>query len=520
MAYNKSTTIGEIYRLRDKVLAENDVFKIGKRDVAAIFLKKLLDFDEKTNIKYSELEAAYRASSAMKDIPEDSKDFWKYVEENYLELKEEPKDKFTELSFQATEDLSLIAKNLKYINRERDILDERKRQLGRLSAEDRYYRNQLDYFENKNIVARNEIVEFLTDGIKHHAIRKASSDFNASYPIWSFFRDTPYAFGRAYKSYDVRSLDEYSNKFTDLPASGYREMIKECRQSYDKFKEYAYYYISGDAEYLPSVREKLEDLVKTSHVLARRKQVIDALLKHFDEKDYLSFVNIAPLQIEGIFADICREIGVSESQLDISSLNDKLEHIDGKINNFHYFEYYAFKFPVLRNLVAHGGLVDGDMEKTALHLMLDLLPVCDLTISKELPVNYALKVLDEAKNKNYEKVIEWLDLRDKVKIPDFYQVNEKIKEVEAIYTSQEFWNYLDLGLKRLNDVSQVKDCMPVKAAGKIKRSNLASAQAEKFLKSSGHVAAEAIKKRNEISANVKRLLNLSNDPPMEEPSAP
>ncbi|KGS59245.1 hypothetical protein X949_2095 [Burkholderia pseudomallei MSHR5609] len=45
MAYNDSTTIGEIFALSAKVLTENDVFNLGKRRLAKVFLRELLDLD-------------------------------------------------------------------------------------------------------------------------------------------------------------------------------------------------------------------------------------------------------------------------------------------------------------------------------------------------------------------------------------------------------------------------------------------------------------------------------------------
>lgn len=513
MAYSGSTTIGEISRLGAKVLAENDIFKIGKRRAAQIFLQNLLDLKE--GATDGEIETAYKACSPQPKIPDDPEEFWTFVEVEYLHLESEPREKFTQLAFQATDDLAKIYANLKYIRQEQKALEDKKRSVGRLSADDRYYRNQLGYFENKNLVARDEIVGFLTDGIRPYAIKKASvhlSPFAAFAALGSALFDSPYAFGRAFlwafhDPYDVTSLDDYSNKFGDLPAAIYRDLIKECRGSRERFKEFAFDYITGVPGRLPSVREKIEELIGKSHILASRKQVIETMLKHFEKKDYISFVSMAPLQIEGIFADICRGIGVSENELDISSLNDKLQHIDGKIKSFLYFEYYSFKFPVLRNLVAHGGLVDGELEDTAVHLILDLLPVCALTASEELPTNHALKVLDAASKGQYEKLVEWLDLRETVEIPDFYDLKGKIAATEALYTSQGFWDYLAGELRKLTDVKAIKGCGAVRAAGKIKSADLSAKQAEEFLKSSDRVAREAIRQRNEAVESVKKLMN-------------
>jgi len=402
MTYSNSTTVGEIFRLTAKVMNENDVFKIGKRGIAKIFLRELLNLNASASAE--ELESAYKASSYRKEIPADSEGFWNFVEKDYLHLEVEPKAKFVELCFRVNEDLITLAENLLYIKKELESLEEKKKNNGRLTADDRYYRNQLEYFKKKNLIAKDEIIDFMTHKIKLHALTKAYVKPQTILGFGSsLFGDSPYAFGRRLywapaDPYDVRSLDVYSNKFMDLPVSSYTEFVKECKSSPEKFKEYATAYISGVPGEFPSVRKKLTDLVEKSHILFSRKQVIETMLRHFKEKDYISFVSMAPLQIEGIFADICRGIGVSENQLDISSLNDKLQHIDERMRSFFFFEYYSFKFPVLRNLVAHGGLVDGELEDTAIHLMLDLLPVCELTVSEDLPIMHALEVLKEASN--------------------------------------------------------------------------------------------------------------------------
>ena len=96
MAYDKSTTIGEIFRLSAKVLNENDVFTMGKRRLAKVFLRELLDLNPTANDE--ELELTYKACSWRTNIPADSENFWIFVEKEYLHLEVEPKTKFTELA--------------------------------------------------------------------------------------------------------------------------------------------------------------------------------------------------------------------------------------------------------------------------------------------------------------------------------------------------------------------------------------------------------------------------------------
>lgn len=507
MAYNKKTTIGEIYEIKSRIFTENDVFKIGKRALARKFLQSLLELGEE--VTDEELEKSYKDAAQKEDVPKESASFWVFIETQYLELKDEPKSLLADLALRVSDDLVAVDKYLAYIKSEVLRLEEEKRQNGRLTAEDRYYRHQLEYFEKKNLIAKGEIVEYVANRMKGHAISKASSSkFNFVNIGKALFGDSPYPFGRRLHwapadPYDVRELDEFANKFMDLPLPEYKRLVRDLRQSPEKFKELAIEYINGVENWLPSARSKLEKLIAKSHILNSRKQVIQTMLDHFEHKDYISFVSMAPLQIEGIFADICRGIGVSENQLDISSLNDKLTHIDNEMWHFHSFEYYSFKFPVFRNLVAHGGLVDGELEDVAVKLMLDLLPVCELAASDELPVMKAIKVLREASGGQSKKLVEWIDLRKSVAIPDFYAIDAERLKADACFASESFWVYLESELKKAESVEKIKASEAVKIAGKVKAAGLATERAEQFLKSSGRVASEAIKQRTEKLENLK-----------------
>lgn len=510
MAYNNKTTIGEILDIKSRVFAENDVFKIGKKALARKFLQSLLDAGE--DVSDEALEASYKDASQREGVPNESADFWAFIEKQYLELKDEPRNFLADLALRVSDDLVAVDKYIAYIKSEVLRLEEEKRQNGRLTAEDRYYRNQLEYFEKKNLIAKGEILDYMANRMRGHAISKASSSrFNIVNVGRMLFGDSPYPFGRRLNwapadPYDVRELDGFANKFMDLPLHEYKRLVKDLKQSPEKFKELAIEYINGVEDWGPSARSKLEKLIGKSHILNSRKQVIQAMLEHFESKDYISFVSMPPLQIEGIFADICREIGVSESQLDISSLNDKLTHIDNEMWHFHSFEYYSFKFPVLRNLVAHGGLVDGDLEDVAVKLMLDLLPVCELAASDELPVMKAIKVLREASEGQPKKLVEWLDLRKSVVIPDFYATDAERLKADACFSSDSFWAHLEGELKKVESVGKIKTSEAVKIAGKVKAVGLATERAEQFLKSSGRVASEAIKRRTEKLENLKSKL--------------
>ncbi|TOP23248.1 hypothetical protein CGH19_24640, partial [Vibrio parahaemolyticus] len=75
-------------------------------------------------------------------------------------------------------------------------------------------------------------------------------------------------------------------------------------------------------------------------------------------------------------------------------------------------EYYSFKFPIIRNIVAHGKLIEANIEQEAIMLMLDLLPVCDMAVSDEIPIFRKIQLLNKVLCNDYESLIDYMNLHD------------------------------------------------------------------------------------------------------------
>lgn len=60
--------------------------------------------------------------------------------------------------------------------------------------------------------------------------------------------------------------------------------------------------------------------------------------------------------------------------------------------------YFTIWFPLLRNHVAHGRLLTGDLERTARLLLLDLAYVCDIVVSLPCPLNNMVAFLSEVQD--------------------------------------------------------------------------------------------------------------------------
>ncbi|WIF60556.1 hypothetical protein QN095_13025 [Enterobacter cloacae] len=201
-----------------------------------------------------------------------------------------------------------------------------------------------------------------------------------------------------------------------------------------------------------------------------------------------------PMQIEGIFHDICSEIGIDESRLDISSINDKLRILQNNILNFIYFEYYSFKFPVIRNIVAHGKLVEADLEQEAILLILDLLPVCEMSVSQDIPVFKKIKLINASLNNDFKSLIEYVELKD-VFVPAFYNLDNDILIVESKLQSNEFWAYLRNEVKK-GGVENVNDTKIVRFVRSLVGRKICSERAGEFLRDLPNVIKE-IKEQNE-----------------------
>lgn len=100
-------------------------------------------------------------------------------------------------------------------------------------------------------------------------------------------------------------------------------------------------------------------MINCNHILSKRGELIQKAISCFADNEYIQFINIIAIQIEGLFFDIYTQLGFSPRKLDAISLKPKVEEIDRKTNEIG-TGYFMFYFPILRNKVAHGILWDSE----------------------------------------------------------------------------------------------------------------------------------------------------------------
>jgi hypothetical protein len=438
-------TAGHVELINHKVRSADyyftDSLSALSRRFLSIFLEPAVDiWDDQVFV-----EQYYRISEDT-DRTKTTQEIETQIARDYLMLEREPRLVLLELYIQATSDLDKI--NGYVVDIEKKLANIEGEFPAKNSSEANYYRKRLEFYKDRNLEAKQEIVEFLTSKIRKYASQRTT---NRSARVFAAFQDVPYAFARirtGYRHfqnlYDTASYSIVLNKFGDVCSM---RKMKEIDEAYnddrDGFFEFARAFviegISGK-----SVTDQIRELLTSNHNLNARRSTIESILKHYEAKDYVSFVNMVPLQIEGIFNDICIEMQIAPSTLSGASINAKLDRLKSKLRYLPYYEYYAFTFPVIRNAVAHGTILEGDLEREAIMLMLDFLPVCKMTLLDDIPLNRSLGFLRdfEVSPVDYDELIGWVEYVS-LTPPSFYGLQSSFESALKALSSDEFWNYLE-----------------------------------------------------------------------------
>ncbi|WET41679.1 hypothetical protein [Citrobacter enshiensis] len=490
----KEITIGELYHLSYDAFEKHNKSRMTLRQIGRQFIDYTLGLNS-FKIDFSQVRLNFINESGIQDVTEDENEFYKYIAKWYVGLEKEPRDMVLDLFYHASDDLQKIDSQLKLINAHLKGLEEKKKISGWLNGEERYDRNLYEYYRDKNQSAKDEILKFLAEDLEDYALLKCQHHYTLLPTLGFFTGPMPYSYSRGIMfsnldSFDVEQMTVMSNKFLDLPLPQYTLINSLYKNDKEKFYEFAKGFISGEIEGLDCALDKIEGYFLTSHIIGKRRDVLSVIISHYKNEDYVSVVNMLPMQIEGIFHDICTELGIDESRLDISSINEKLRILKDSIHGFIYFEYYSFKFPVIRNIVAHGKLVEADIEQEAIMLMLDLLPVCDMAVSDEIPVFRKIKLLNKILCNDFESLMKYMSLYDIV-IPDFYDLADDIQTAESKLSSDNFWTYLRNEVKK-SEVKDINESNIVKFVKNLNGRKICKQRANEFLKDLPNVINEIL----------------------------
>lgn len=184
-------------------------------------------------------------------------------------------------------------------------------------------------------------------------------------------------------------------------------------------------YINLLEQHSGEVVNNILEVFSKSVVLAPRKKIVEKCIKLFLDKEYEIFVNVIPIQIEGMFDDLLRSI-VFDLFTDIKRhsnavLREKIEILRKKnINKFFeveaYFKYYFNG--IIRNTIAHGKsaiLLDsnGSYKKLALELIFGLNYFADTIFS--------INELDAMNEYIYKTSLSFNECKIEYNVNDFYE---------------------------------------------------------------------------------------------------
>ncbi len=331
------------------------------------------------------------------------------------------------------EGLRQIDRNIEKLKEDIQKIEDIKKQKGYLNVEDRYKRNYINYYIKKNKQAEKDILEFLSNKIKIPAYIDGLEQYipfggNSNFLYHRFMSNI-----KQYNKNNFLYLD-LDNKMMELPIYILEKVKKELKKELYNAEEYNILeYLRAYMEHFNMI-DNIKKFIDNNHFLNRRKEVLYQIFKHLDNQDYISINNMLPLQIEGLFHDYCILIGIKEKELNISALNAKLDRIKEKNSNslFAYiYEYFSFKFPIIRNRIAHGRDFNTNNEYQAISLIHDLYSVCQMLVDKNIELNQYIELLREI-NTNNNEFKNRLKLLKYIKIPlDKFYIKE-LKKLEII----------------------------------------------------------------------------------------
>jgi len=445
-------------------------------------LSDFLDIDVwKSN--FEDILVSYKIIFEDKDCPEESKTFYEYVANEYLDLVSAPKSKLFEMYQQASNDLQEITNTIKKLTRMIVVIDQQKNDKGYLGVEDRYKKLHIEFYIEKNKKAKEEIIDFLINDIHRVAYQECEKELfpnflgaglskllgSKMYPYHNH-KKTIFAFLHVY---DIDDFSELDNKMMDLPVSTHREINQVYKEG--RIEELLEY-MQGYLQHFELIK-KFENLIETNHIMNERKEILKTIFRHFENNDFISVNHMLPLQIEGLFHDYCILVGLNEKELNIASLNDKLKKLRDKDDErlTYSYEYFAFRFPIIRNKVAHGRYFGVNDELQALLLLLDLETLCNMITNERIPLNeYIHLIRSEA---NFETLLN-LSNYHAIKIPDFYKdLEEKLNQIKPLYSDDKFINFLNE--KIVNSDATNKEEL-TKKIGYIKKSFLSKSDKTKY----------------------------------------
>lgn len=269
-------------------------------------------------------------------------------------------------------DLKEIDNRISYCKKEYSKLENNK------TNEAEYQRRKLEYFAKINKDAKFEITKFLHNKLNDYLLKhdfdilKREEDKDA---VTMLLLKGRYKFAEMHDYYDINFDFSTYAKANYLPDISLINRIKTTERYIDLKKD-------NPSEYQKEIKKLVDDKeimiglstrVGNNYYLNKRKDLFKTLVSLYEKKSYQAFIALGLLQLEGIFYDYCLvKFGDIENMGTLVEKVYKSFNDNDKMNMF-YYPYFAFDVPVMRNEIAHKGMINNDdIEATMYNLILDL----------------------------------------------------------------------------------------------------------------------------------------------------
>lgn len=242
-----------------------------------------------------------------------------------------------------------------------------------------FQRRKIEYFCEINKKAKDQILDFLSDGVREYLLENKFDVLkrikeNDQLSVLFLNRRYKYAYYRSFydMDYDYGASVKVSELHHDEPLERWMDIEKE----YLDLKK------TNPNAYQEKLQKEVEDKkimelilqrVKGNFHLSKRLEIFETLKLLFNTKKFQPFIALGLIELEGMFFDYCNvRFGEKENQGTLAEKADKaLQTNEYKYMRF--YPYFAFDVPIMRNDVAHKGMIEsGDLEKNAYDLVLDL----------------------------------------------------------------------------------------------------------------------------------------------------
>lgn len=422
----------EIEEISQKFYNDGRLFRCDFAQLSKNFLSEFLAV-EPFKCTFQELRSDYLKESNVTNVPEDEQAFHKFICKLYFNFEKEPRECLLDYYLKATEHIREIDDRLEWIEKESTAIRNGKDQ----KAIDEKI-PVLYYFKQHNTRAKQEIISFLKAGIKEKA-ENASYDLSGSFSF--LMNRIPYQYDWARESFQVHYPGNFGNKLLNLTKGEVEQL-----ELLEKTDEAAFITKLDEIIEREETIFAIRELIAKHHVLDIRSAILFEAIDTYENGSKSIFANAIVLQIEGIFHDMCLELGANEDDLLHETLQPKLDRLLDHLGPALNYEYYAFRFRVVRNTVAHGHAFDSSVSKQARLLLLDLEDVCNLLNNMKFPINkklYAIhRLITDKDNSNPNDLIQYLFL-DKIVIPAFYDLESQMQQIDDMLNGKLFWDFLN-----------------------------------------------------------------------------